>query len=244
MKLSIFLSLALTFGLGGQASAQWQNYTAQLIDNSSKSVTKETLASAATLFDLNNGFPTDWINKSDYISVALSYGDNGDTIIAIGQDHQLTDEQLALIRDMPVGNTLELTIDYLNINAATREKSERQIKFSRCLVPATAAKYAMDQSTPNAYFQSAIIDKVLANPLAYNSIANEENGLPSVVAQFKIDEKGKPSDFIITHPSANEATNQLVKEAILAMPAWQPAKQDGVAVKQLFTLMVGNMFGC
>ncbi len=244
MKLNICSILVLTLCLVAEATAQWQDYSAQLIDNRSQSITKKTLSSAETLYDLNRGFPADWISESDYISVVLSYGENGDTIQAIGQNHLLTKEQVVLIRDMPVGNTLEFAIDYLNTNSATREKSKRQIKFSRCLVPATTARYAMDHSTPDDYFQSTIIDKVLANPTTYNSTANEENGLPSVVAQFKIDEAGKPSDFIITHPSANEATNQLVKEAVLAMPPWQPAEQDGVVVKQLFTLMVGNMFGC
>ena len=157
---------------------------------------------------------------------------------AIGKHHQFNQDQLVLLKQMPVGHSIEVTIDYNNTNSATGEISERQIKFSRYLIPSTPATYPDSDQTMNDYFNEAIVNKILSNPFIYTSTAEGSNGLPSIMTQFKIDEEGNVTDLQLTQPSDNEAANILIKETLLNMPRWKAAEENGVAVKQSFTFVL------
>ena len=159
------------------------------------------MASVTSLTDLNSGFPANWIDDAGYLAVKLAYTNNGQTMEAIGKHHQFNQDQLTLLQQMPPGNSIEVTIDYNNTNSATGEISERQIKFSRYLIPSTPATYPDSDQTMNDYFNVAIVNKILSNPFIYTSTAEGSNGLPSIVTQFKINEEGKVSELIITQPS-------------------------------------------
>lgn len=77
----------------------------------------------------------------------------------------------------------------------------------------------------------------IAENLIYPEEAIEKGILGRVIAQFVVDSKGKVGNVVILRgvdPSLDNET----KRVILSSPAWEPAKQAGEAVQQIFTIHV------
>lgn len=198
-----------------------------------KAILSEEVLSARTISDINPGFPSSWIEK--YASISVSVSDSETTTTAEGVNEKLSIDQLALLRDVELGDVVTFDIKY-NPNHSSAESEVREMKFSRTIAPKTEARYPTGYEDLQMYFNKSVINLLAEEML-------KDINLMSV--QFSINKQGLVENVNLTQSSGNDKVDDLVMKAVNQMPAWLPAENsDGAKVSQDFMLNIGDMVGC
>ena len=111
MKNGIILLLFLSFASSG--SAQELGY--EVFGTYNKPILKEKLKDAATISDINPGYPSSWI--SSYLSVEIMTNMNGEVMKAISLNDTLSNDQKNMLRSADIGTHITVDVKYNPKNA-------------------------------------------------------------------------------------------------------------------------------
>lgn len=229
MKKSIITPLFFLFLLTG--FAQDLNYSVQ--GKFIHSVTKEKLSKAGSLQDIIPYYPSQWI--SGYGLVEVSSGRGGEEMLAAGTDVMLNAEQKSILKKADFGTEILIKITYTTKNPVTGNIYTGEMKYSATVVPETQAEYYGGYPEMALYLKENAIDK----------ISEEASGkFQPAKVEFTVNEEGKIANAQISTTSGDQATDELLLDAVSKMPKWKPAEDSkGRKVKQEFEFTVGNS-GC
>lgn len=196
-------------------------------------VTKQKLNTATTLKDLNPHYKPSWVRT--YLTVEVIAHQNGTLKKVTNNSHQISAAQKNLMKNADVGTAVSIKINYIPENTL-KENPARDMEFSFVVEPDNDAKYQGGTAALNTYLKQKVIDKI-PNTLF--------TGYKLAAVKFTIDETGNIQQPELAQSSEDETIDALLLSAIRNMPKWKPASyNNGLAVKQEFALMVGNMESC
>ncbi len=196
--------------------------------------TKEKLKEVKTIDEIIPNYPTGWI--SDYIEVEISSSRGNKTIKS--KDNKLTAEQIKLLENAQISDKLQFEVKYQALNSINNKIEDHQMEpIEITIVPETEAEYSGGVVQLVDYFENNYLDKL------------EDLGMDmenqQITILFTINETGMVEDIVFDRPSEKEEINTFLKDAVLKMGRWTPAKDaTGKTVKQQFELTVGNLMGC
>ncbi len=197
-----------------------------------RSISKEKIGSVVTLNDLNEGFPSSWIDR--YITVEISSDKNEMISSALGEGNKLNEKQLYVLENSSIGSTINVFVKYYPKHSCSNIAKE--INFSLEVVPKTQASYPGGHEGLKEYLSLNAMDKL---PLS------KVKNLALVSTKFTVDENGNIIDSRISNSSGDSEVDELLLKVISHMSPWQPAQTaDGKYVQQEFELNLGYMIGC
>ena len=85
--------------------------------------------------------------------------------------------------------------------------------------------------------QNALAKYIFTNVSDKATLTDDGTPVEKVIAKFYVDENGKTSDAIIIKTSRHQSIDNLLIDAIYAMPKWTPAENPkGKKVRQQITI--------
>lgn len=197
------------------------------------SITKEKLAAATQIIDIDPKYKSDWVRE--YYEVEVSAIQGGKIKTASSKNEQFTAAQKALMQSADVNTDIRVTVDYLPENNL-KNNSPKEMDFNFSITPEQPATFPGREKGIKKYLNEFTIPQVDKSVF---------DGYKMTSITFEIDELGKVRDVEIYWSSGDEKTDELLLNAICNMPDWQPAQYaNGLKVKQDMALMVGNMESC
>lgn len=234
MNKIFFLILLFTFQFGhSQDSSKETVYFEVSKIYPPFSITKERLASAKDLNDLNKHYTYSWVLT--YISVEISTFQGGEKVTLEGKDHSITPEQKKAMLAADSGSKIDVKVKYLPDNNLN-DPTIREINFSVSIDPERDASYPGGMTQLNDYLNENVI----------NSIPKDLfTGYKLAAVKFTIDEQGNVENAHIAWSSEDEAIDARLLKTVNRMKKWLPAQyEDGTKVKQEFAFMIGNKESC
>ena len=197
------------------------------------SISKEELALANTLDDLNEKYKSEWVRE--YLSVEIMTIENGKKRITAGKNETLNAEQKKAMRMADSDKDIYVGINYIPENTL-KDNPPRMEDFKFSINPDTEASFPGGEPQLSQYF----IDKVMGH------IPNDFfTGYKLTAFKFTINEEGHITNSHMFWSSEDEKIDALILDAICSMPDWRPAEySDGTKVKQEFVFTIGNMKNC
>lgn len=197
------------------------------------SISPQNLNEIYTISDLNKFYKSSWIRE--FISVDIEAQLEGINQKATSNNDLLTVKQKELIEQADFGADISVNITYIPNNTLT-ENVEKIFDFTFTIDPAHSATFVGGDVALNQYLTDAIVDKI--NPSSFR-----KHHLTAV--QFTVDKDGVVTNPSIFESSKDKATDDLLLNAILKMPCWQPASySNGHTTKQHFVLTIGDRNSC
>ncbi|MEM9548860.1 MAG: energy transducer TonB [Bacteroidota bacterium] len=197
------------------------------------SISKNDLDNANSLIDLNKRYEQSWVRE--YKMVEITAVCNGELQKAIGPNDILTQDQKDLMFCADPKTNIFVRVEYIpENNLSIREVKEMDFSFT--LQPSRDAEFVGGPVKLKKYLEETVLKHIdVANFKQYQLAAYK----------FTIDADGHVLNPTITSSSEDEATDQLLINAICNMPLWEPAKfYDRSTGKQEFVLAVGDMNSC
>ena len=196
-------------------------------------VTKQELAEASTLSDLNEKYHSSWVKE--YRSVEIMTLQNGIERAVISLDDQLTAEQKELMASADIGSDINVVVRYLPDNNLIHNEV-KEMDFSFTVEPDSGARYVGSREELQQYLRKSAIDKIAIDKFGQYQLA---------AVKFTINENGDIVDAHTFWTSDDTEIDQILLESVCNMPKWEPAKYDGgKRVKQEFVLTVGDLQSC
>ncbi len=197
------------------------------------SITKEKLADAQTLMDLNPHYQASWIKE--YFSVEITASLKGVQKQEVGKNEMLTPEQKELILRADAGTDITVNVRYLP-NNNLKHNDPKELPFSFSIEPDIDATYPGGQEQLRKYLKASAVDKIPDGTF---------EGYDLAAVKFTIDANGVVTDVQLFWPSKNEVVDELLLATVRTMPQWRPAAfSNGTKVKQEFVFTAGNMDNC
>jgi hypothetical protein len=201
------------------------------------SVSPVKLAEANTLKDLNKHFKPEWV--SSYLAVNISAKTDMGINTEQSKNNILTEAQKQLIHEAQKGTAISVNIQYIPKNNLS-QNDPKEWDFTFTIDPDNEAKFIGHENQLMQYLQENAISKLPENSF---------EGFDFVAIKFTIDESGA-----IVNPhiygneyrtSKNVQVDQILLEAIKAMPNWEAASySNGKKAKQESVFTVGNHKNC
>jgi len=204
----------------------------------SLSVTQAELQSATTIADVNRYYKPSWV--SEYKLVKVTANVNGVQKESLSKSLELSSEQKELMLSAETHSDISVHIEYIPENNLSI-KELKEIDFSFTVDPDLDAAYPGGEDALKRYIKKNTIDKIPASSF--------EQYAASVI-EFSINENGEVVNAEIFDTSMFSKSEDLLRdnillEAICAMPKWTPAQyKDGKKIKQDFILTVGDLTSC
>jgi len=197
------------------------------------SITESNLRKAYILGDLYKHFKSSWVKE--YISIEVAAQNQGIIKKASSTDENLTDEQLAIIKQADQNSEVSVIVNYIPDNTLVNNESQI-FDFNFSIDPVTGASYQKGQEALDLYLNEAVLGKISKDKFRKNHLT---------AVTFTVNEVGKVIDVIVAESSSDEATDKLLHDAICNMPDWIPASYaDGEKENQNFVLTVGDRKSC
>lgn len=210
-----------------------QNLQFEVKGTYTKSITKDQLAQAMSMTDINPGYPSSWI--TDYVSTKVTATNNGTEMSAYGTNESLTEHQRHIIQQADMATDIKVEVAYRNKNAVTNEVSINAMHFGMTVVPEKQAEYIGGPEQLNHYLKINAIQKIDAKKSA---------DLGDVIIRFTVTEEGEIANAQLSGTSKDPAIDKMLLKAINKMPKWKPAENAaGEKIAQQFVFSVGNI-GC
>ena len=237
MKFMVLSSLFLVLGLPLNASSFTSDSDTlrYRVDRNYPplAITKAQFKEAVTIADINRYFKPSWVEE--YISVEVSALYNGQLKSVKGPDGILTKEQKDFIWQVASSGEIAVHVHYMPDNTLSHN-DPKDINFTFLIEPDNGATFVGGHNELLQYFKENAIDKI-------ENTGFTDQTLASVL--FTINEAGEVVNAHVFQPSEDEATDDLLLEAVCNMPIWKPAEyDDGTRVSQEFALNIGNMESC
>ncbi len=197
------------------------------------SISKEKLIEAQTISDLNQYYKSSWVKE--YISVEIVASVDGREMKAVSKDDLLNQKQKDLMNKADVATEITVIVNYIPDNTLSHNDA-KETDFTFTVDPESEASYPGGQAQLHQYIKANAIDKIPDGTFTkYNLTA----------VKFAINEDGQVVDAQVSETSKNKKTDEILLEAVNAMPRWKPAEYaNGKKVKQEFVLAVGDMESC
>lgn len=196
-------------------------------------VSSGLLHKVKTLSDINEGYPSSWIQ--DYISVGVSIRRNGQVFHETGLNDTLTEAQKKILLIAELNSVIFLDVKYLYKNPVSDTKEIKHMQLEIAVVPEIEAKYPGSADALKEYVLKHVIHKIPEN---------EFDKKQTALARFIVNESGKITEVKMHKSSGNPKIDKLLLKAIQNMPKWRPAEQfNGTKVNQEFEFSVSNA-GC
>lgn len=214
-----------------------QNIRFELHGNYHRPVTLDKLITAQSVADFSQGFPSNWIADSAYISSEIEVLTNGNSNKANGKNEKLNASQKTVLALAEIGSEIVVDVQYKDYNPEARKKFINKIHYTITVIPEVEAEFEGGPTALNQFFEKAALE-----PL--KSFQNPDFTLATI--GFTINEKGETTEAKIIKGCGNPAADQIVLSAIQKMPKWRPAKNaKGNRIKQDFRFTVyGPKEGC
>ncbi len=197
------------------------------------SKTKEDLAQANRLLDLNSKYKSSWIRE--YISIDISAIVQGEEKIVQGKNDFLNPEQKDILTQADVGTEIRVNVHYIPENNL-KHNDPKELDFKVFIDPKNEAEYIGGQEALEKYLQEQAIKKIPEGIFENYDLA---------AVTFTIDEEGQVINPKLFWSSNDKKIDALLIETIQNMPCWKPAQySNGTTVKQEFAFMVGNPKSC
>jgi len=231
-----FFYLLMTFiafpSFGQSDFSEEYSYDIHVVD-APLAISKATVESAKTLFDLNKYYKPDWVKR--YESVEITTTQQGKTTKVTSINDELTEEQKTLLNSADEDTDITIEIVYLPENNL-KYNDLKEHNFSFKVIPEKEAAFVGSDQQLKQYLKENTIDKIPYGTLKEYALA---------AVKFTVDETGKIINPYVFESTKNEKIDALLLEAIIKMPSWQPAEfANGLKVKQEFVLTVGDMRSC
>lgn len=199
----------------------------------SRLIKKNLLNEPNIISDFIIGYPVNWV--TDYTSVEILVINNGKTTKAKGINEMLTSEQKNLLKMAEINSDILVNISYKSMNSITKNMDDSKVNMAFTVVPEIEAEYIGGYQKLKSYLkEKAILEISRTTPREF------QHGEIS----FTIDEEGNSTNVILSKPSGDSITDNLLLEAIKKMPKWKPAENlDGAKVKQNF-IFIMSASGC
>jgi hypothetical protein len=197
------------------------------------SLTKEKLAEATTLIDLNKKYPSSWVRE--YLSVEIITTEKGKTRNAVSENDTLSQEQKDNMRTADSGTDFSVIVRYIPENTL-KQNDAKDMEFRVSVDPDQEASFPGGPQQLEQYLNEEVNQKI------QDSIFT---GYKLAAVKFTINEEGQVIDAHVFWTSEDEKVDAIMLDAICSMPNWKPAEySDGTKVKQEFAFTVGNMESC
>ena len=197
------------------------------------SISKEKLNEAKTISDLNQHYKSSWVKE--YISVEISASIDGREMKAVNKDDLLNQKQKDLMNKADVDSEITVIVNYIPDNTLSHNDA-KESDFTFTVDPASEASYPGGQPQLQQYLKANAIDKIPDGIFTKHNLT---------AVKFAINEDGQVVDAQVSETSKNKKTDEILLEAVNAMPRWNPAEYaNGKKVKQEFVFAVGDMESC
>ena len=203
----------------------------------SYTITRDELHNAKKLVDLYKYYDHSWVNE--YKSVEIVAINDGKVVKAIGEDNNITQKQMDIMRSSDNATEIEVTVHYIPDNTLP-DKEVKKNNFTFSIDPDNDAIYEGGEAALKHYLKANAIDKLPSGSF---------DGFDLVAVNFTINEEGEIANAHVYESMyqtyENDEVGKLLIEAVQNMPCWNPAEFiDGTKVKQHFVLAVGNHQSC
>ncbi|MFK8055657.1 MAG: energy transducer TonB [Saprospiraceae bacterium] len=197
------------------------------------SITKDSLAFAKTLLDINPRYDADWVKT--YKSVEITTTADGQVKKVVAETSTLSSAQKAQLASADLGAEIHVLVRYIPENDLSQNDLQ-EMYFSFTVEADRDAQYPGGQAQILDYFNKTAVNQIPDGAFG-------EWGMSAVT--FAVDAKGYIGEVEAVEPLQDSAIAALLVEAVCNMPRWEPARYDnGTAVEQRFALTVGNMRNC
>jgi TonB family protein len=198
-----------------------------------KTIQKQNLHDLKSISDISPGFPSSWI--SSYQSVEISVIKDDVVFNAIGQNEELSTDQIAILENAEIGDKVTINVHYFP-KYSDEPNALKNINLTYTIIPVIEAAYPGGSSSLNAYFKERTIEKI-------SDIEVSEPQFAKV--KFTVDQEGLITEIMISKSSGINKLDELLIDVIANMPKWHPAENSAKEkIKREFELIVGNMTGC
>lgn len=192
--------------------------------------TKEQIKGAEKLSDLITDYPSKWINN--YQSVVVFVEFDGEKTMAIGENENLSLEQINLLTSVKIGSFLSIIVKYQDTNSATKEKENLEMKLYIAITPEGEAEFEGGYQKLIAYLKENRNKKIQRVKFDF---------METAIINFTIDKNGNSENVAVEVSSDDSEVDALLIELIKNMPKWNPAKNSkGENVSQDFEFVIGN----
>lgn len=197
------------------------------------SISKEQLAKAQTISDLNHRFKSSWIKE--YIAVEISASHDGKIMTISNKKHELSQAQKDLMNKADSGTEISINIQYIPDNTLSHN-DVKEIDFSFIPDPENAPQYLGGQTKLEQYLKENILDKIPHSIFKQHQLT---------AIKFTINKEGEIENPHIVESSKDEKTDEILLTTVQKMPCWKPAEHaNGKKEEQEFVLTVGDMNSC
>lgn len=195
----------------------------------------DQLKGVNTVVELIPGYPVNWIN--DYSSVEISTIVNGKKQSAVSSNTVLNTKQKDLLNNLSIGSEIIVDIIYYEKNDISKQKEQRKMHTVFTVSPEINASYIGGMKMLMTYVKENIMPQIPPNVV---------KKIKQSVISFIVDENGNVISPSITKTTGDKETDRLLKEALIKMPLWLPAKtKEGAPIPQVFELSLrGPNEGC
>lgn len=199
-------------------------------------ITKENLHEAKSVVDIYPSRATEF--ALEFNSIELHVNQNGEETMEYGENEDLNDAQLNLIKTTGYHTNLQLN-SYVQLKNPTSGLLEtKHLTYAISVVPEKQAQYLEGQNE----LYKHIRENTASHTAVYNpSVYHYQPGK----VRFTITAEGTLVDAKLTSTSGYDELDELLLELVNSLPAnWEPAMNaKGERVDQQLVLFFGN-FGC
>ena len=197
------------------------------------SMDKEELANINTIHDINDFFKSEWVRS--FNEVVYTVYQNGSKKQLKKPDGNMDAEVFEFISSTDNGFGVRVDIQYIPENSL-KDNGPKRDNFSFVINPEKEAAFPGGKTALRKYLDEQVLAHVSKDILPGYSLA---------AAKFTVSAQGEIQNIKIVESSKDQATDDLILNAIKNMPKWIPAEYaDKTKVAQDNMLTVGNMRSC
>jgi TonB family protein len=204
-------------------------------------VKKEKLKDAQLMRDLIPAYYSPyWNTLMDRVSVEMSAICNGKELMIVSKSDTLNASQKNMLSKSDQGTEILVKIRFKLKNSVTKKSGANDkmevLEYALTSGPDVEAQFPGGDSRISSYLEVSVFKQV------NETITTDK--LSQVAVAFSINEDGKAVHVKIYRSSADPEIDKLVLDAIVNMPAWNPAENSkGEKIKQNFIFSLGGT-GC
>ena len=186
----------------------------------SRSISAEALNKAATLKDLIEFYPANWI--AAYNTVLITVIENGEEKTFTSKNEKLTAKQMALLAKAKLGSNIQIIVNFKAKNAITGELSDEQLDIGLTVGPYKNAELTGGKKT---------FIKDLEYFFTTNNIAGNYMIDDLLRINFTVTKNGTVKKTSIVNSSGDSKLDYILLEMLQKNWTWHPAEsENGVKI--------------
>lgn len=197
------------------------------------SLTYDKLGKAENLKDLNQYYEADHVKS--FISVQIQTKEKGEIVITKSSDDELTPEQKAQLLAADYGTTISVSVDYFP-DYQFGQSEPKEMGFEFVMEAHQPARMNGGESALHRFVEAKISPSLSRSVFRIHHLTG---------VCFSIDEQGQVANVRMAESSGDQATDELLVDAICALPDWKPAHyEDGKRITVDYVFTIGDHHSC